>query len=231
MSAVKYWVVIPASGIGQRMQNTLPKQYLTIAGKPIINHALLPFINAEWIEKIIVVLAENDSYFQQTELAEHKKIAICLGDKLRHETVLNGLLAIRDVATDEDWVLVHDAVRPCLKTADLMNLVETIKDHSVGGILARPVTDTLKQVDSQQQIIKTLSREHVWQAMTPQMFRYGLLLRALLQIKTQQQVVTDEAAALEQYGYKPLIVSGRTDNIKITYPQDLGLAEYYLQLD
>jgi 2-C-methyl-D-erythritol 4-phosphate cytidylyltransferase len=143
--------------------------------------------------------------------------------------VLNGLNALSDSAQADDWVLVHDAARPCVRQQDLRLLIDTLEDHTVGGLLGTPVHDTMKKTDVQGVIIETLERNFLWHACTPQMFRYGLLRAALIKALEDGYEVTDEASAMEHAGYRPLMVEGHADNIKITRPEDLPLAEYFLQ--
>ena len=237
MSTPKYWVLIAAAGIGQRMQVDTPKQYLPLAGKTVIEHALAPFLNHSQISGLIIVLATTDYWWPKLNVsaATDQPIAIAKGAEERYLSVINGLLALRKnlQAKNGDWVLVHDAARPCLRNSDLQTLMSKLADHPVGGLLATPVRDTLKKVSQHGSDTllsqTTLDRGQLWHALTPQMFRLGLLEQALQSVIEKNLTVTDEAAAIEMTGYPPSIVEGHHDNIKITWPDDLALAEYYLQ--
>jgi 2-C-methyl-D-erythritol 4-phosphate cytidylyltransferase len=220
-----FHALVPAAGFGARMGHELPKQYLPLAGQPMIAHALATLCACEQISTVFVVLSPEDRQFQQYDLSR-------LGDKLqplycggatRAESVLNGLLAA-DIDAD-DWLLVHDAARPCLTQAHLHKLISELKNDTVGGLLAVPVADTLKRADSTARVLRTESREQLWQAQTPQMFRAGLLARALQQC----QDVTDDASAIEALGLQPKLVACEPTNFKVTYPQDLLLAELLLK--
>jgi len=222
----RYFAIVPAAGIGTRMGNNIPKQYLLLQHKPILEHALIPLLNYEPLQKVVVVLHENDKHWQKLSL-NHPKLITITGGIERFHSVFNGLLALQNIAKSHDWILVHDAARPCLQQSDIDKLVHTLKDHPVGGVLGVPIRDTIKKV-SDQQIISTLDRKELWQAYTPQMFRYGLLKKALEFAINNNLIATDEAAAIELIGEKPAMVEGRRDNIKITEPSDLKLAEFYL---
>ncbi len=228
MKPHSYFVIIPTAGIGTRLSAEIPKQYLPILGKPIIEHTLNCFINYAAIEKIMVVLRQDDQHWPHLKLAQHSKIITTLGGAERFHSVLNGLTALEQYAQPLDWVLIHDAVRPCLQPQDIAQLITTLSDHPVGGLLGSPVTNTLKRIGQNNEIIATVDRQELWQAFSPQMFRFGVLKKALQSIIANNQVVTDDAAAVELAGYKPIMVQGRTDNIKITQPLDLALAEFYL---
>lgn len=228
-----YFAVVTAAGTGQRMQTTVPKQYLALGDKSVITYALAPLLAAVEIQKVIVVLATDDTHFTHTEYAQHPKIitiTVATG-KERSDTVLAGMQALATVAMENDWVLVHDAARPCLHPTDLHKLIHALQDHAVGGILAKRMVDTVKRSDEHERIIETIPRHDLWQAMTPQMFRYGLLLHALERVQREQLKITDDASALEMAGYQPQLIEGRADNIKITYPLDLVLAAYFLNIN
>jgi 2-C-methyl-D-erythritol 4-phosphate cytidylyltransferase len=221
-------VLIPAAGVGSRMGGELPKQYLPIFNLPMIQHTVSVFAQHAAITKIYVVLSPQDMEFQawQSAFSEHVEILHCGGDT-RAETVLNGLQAIASEMVSDDWVLVHDAARPCLSAEALQRLIDTLKDDEVGGLLATPVADTLKRADSHGRVKLTESREYLWRAQTPQMFRYGLLKRALEQANSHAP--TDEAQAIEALGFSPKLVLGDNRNLKVTYPEDLALAEMLLK--
>lgn len=226
----KYWVIIPAAGRGLRFGAPVPKQYLSINGKPIIEHTLAKFLYHPRIEKIVVSIDPNDLFWQQLRLDGYSdKLMVAQGGAMRCYSVYAGLEAIKPFASPKDFVLVHDAVRPCIQASDIDKLIDTVGEHHpVGGILGTRVRDTLKHSNSDNEIVNTLSRDNVWQAMTPQMFRYKLLFQALKQCILNGEFVTDEASAIESLGFVPMIVEGRRDNIKVTFPEDLLLAERYL---
>lgn len=217
--------LVPAAGFGARMEHELPKQYLSLAGKPMIYHALNTLCACPEISTVFVVLAPDDTLFHSYDWSHfgEKLQPLYCGGALRAETVLNGLLA-SEIEPD-DWVLVHDAARPCLTQAHLAKLIAELRDDAVGGLLAVPVADTLKRADSAGRILRTESREQLWQAQTPQMFRAGLLAQALQQCKA----VTDDASAVEALGLQPKLVLGDPTNFKVTYPQDMKLAEFLLR--
>lgn len=206
------------------MGSDLPKQYLPLAGQPMIYHALAALCACREIATVFVVLAPGDAYFRTYDwsaFGERLQPLYC-GGMTRAESVLNGLVAA-EVDTD-DWVLVHDAARPCLRQAQLTHLLEAVRGDNVGGILAQPVADTLKRANAEQRIAYTEDRNGLWQAQTPQMFRAGLLVEALRRTSS----VTDEASAIEAMGLHPKLVTSDSSNFKVTYPQDIRLAEWML---
>ncbi|WP_197745297.1 2-C-methyl-D-erythritol 4-phosphate cytidylyltransferase [Candidatus Nitrosacidococcus tergens] len=223
-----YWVVIPAAGIGKRMGNQIPKQYLPLLGKTVIEHTINVFLDYPAIQGIIVATSDEDSWWSQYFPEQHPKITRVAGGKERCHSVLNSLVYLQTLANPEDWVLVHDAARPCLQQMDLNLLIETLDSHSVGGLLALPVSDTLKRGSNQREVVTTVSRENLWRALTPQMFRCKKLYDALVSAINHGNYVTDEASAMEQAGYTPYLVEGHGSNIKITHPQDLIQAEFFL---
>jgi 2-C-methyl-D-erythritol 4-phosphate cytidylyltransferase len=228
MMQTKYWVIIAAAGVGARFASATPKQYQSLQGKPVIEHTLSKFLYHPQVEKIVVTLDANDYFWPRLRLDTfNDKIMVATGGKIRSQSVLSGLKAISSFANPQDFVLVHDAVRPCLHREDINKLITTVGNHPVGGILASRVRDTLKYANEANEIVDTVSRENIWQALTPQMFRYQILSQALQQT-SHDHAVTDEAGAIEALGFVPMIVEGRRDNIKITYPEDLVLAQKYL---
>ncbi|ADE12459.1 2-C-methyl-D-erythritol 4-phosphate cytidylyltransferase [Sideroxydans lithotrophicus] len=220
-----FYALVPAAGFGARMGNELPKQYLDLAGRPMIWHALSTLCANSNIKTVFVVLAPEDEYFARYDWSHCKdKLApLYCGGKTRAESVENGLLASE--LEPDDWVLVHDAARPCLSAHLLARMIAELRDDPVGGILAVPVADTLKRADAQQRIAHTEPREGLWQAQTPQMFRAGLLAEAL----ARSSNITDDAGAIEALGLQPKLVASDTSNFKVTYPQDIVLAELLLQ--
>ncbi|MEX4460152.1 2-C-methyl-D-erythritol 4-phosphate cytidylyltransferase [Haemophilus influenzae] len=214
-------VVLPAAGVGSRMQADKPKQYLTLLGKTLLEHTLDVMLSYPAVSKIILAVSKDDPYISTLSL--DPKIQLVEGGTTRAESVLNGLNAI---AEKNAWVLVHDAARPCLQHADIDKLL-AIEDKQ-GAILAIPVTDTIKLADNQQCIVKTEDRSQLWQAMTPQFFPVDILRDALSTGIQQGANITDEASAMELAGFRPHLVAGRSDNLKVTRPEDLALAEFYL---
>lgn len=229
-SLPQYSVVVPAAGIGKRMQADCPKQYLQLAGKTIIEHTLTNLLEHHQVKRVIVVLNPNDTSFAQLPIARHPSIELVIGGQERCDSVLAGLNYLAD---DEKWVLVHDAARPCLDKADLTALLQLAEQGSVGGILATPVRDTMKRalevkINTQHMVKQTESRENLWHALTPQFFRLSLLKKAINAANKQNAKITDEASAIELLGEKVILVEGCASNIKITQPEDLLLAEFYL---
>lgn len=226
----RYWAVVPAAGGGTRMGGGRPKQYLPLRGRTLIEWSLAPFLQAEWIDGIVVVLPRSDNEFAQLPIARHPRIVTTTGGAARAESVLAGLGAVaeRTAPFREVYVLVHDAARPCVQAGDIDRLCEEADDEH-GGILALPVTDTLKRANKQSRIAETVDRALYWRAQTPQMFRLQALRQALQDCAERGLDVTDEAGAMECAGYKPRLVRGRESNIKVTYPEDLLLAEFWLQ--
>jgi 2-C-methyl-D-erythritol 4-phosphate cytidylyltransferase len=220
----EFHALVPAAGFGARMGNELPKQYLDLAGRPMIWHALSTLCANPNIKTVFVVLAPDDEYFARYDWSHcaGKLAPLHCGGKTRAESVANGLL-VSELEPD-DWVLVHDAARPCLSAHLLARMITELRDDPVGGILAVPVADTLKRADAQQRIAHTEPREGLWQAQTPQMFRAGLLAEAL----ARSNNVTDDASAIEAMGLQPRLVASDTSNFKVTYPQDIELAELLL---
>ncbi|GAB1233250.1 2-C-methyl-D-erythritol 4-phosphate cytidylyltransferase [Ferrigenium sp. UT4] len=220
----EFHALVPAAGFGARMRNELPKQYLPLAGKPMLAHALETLCGCGELATVFVVLSPDDAQFRTFDWARFgdKLQPLFCGGATRAQSVANGLLAAELEA--DDWVLVHDAARPCLTQAHLTRLLAELRDDPVGGILAVPVADTLKRADAQQRIACTEPREGLWQAQTPQMFRAGVLMQALQQCRA----VTDEASAVEALGLQPKLVAGDSGNFKVTYPQDILLAELLL---
>jgi 2-C-methyl-D-erythritol 4-phosphate cytidylyltransferase len=225
----KAYALLPAAGSGSRMGVALPKQYLEIAGRPLLYHALLAMARHRRIEHAFVVLAPGDKRYPAggwPELGARVTPLYC-GGETRAASVFNGLLAARDAISDGDWVVVHDAARPCLGREELDRLLGELDADETGGLLAVPVAETLKRANRDARVAGTEPRDNLWLAQTPQMFRYRLLIEALR--AADPAVVTDEARAIEALGLKPRLVMGDTRNIKVTYPEDLALAELILR--
>lgn len=224
-----FHVIIPAAGSGSRMASELPKQYLPLLGATLIEATLKTFKACERLASINVVLSSQDTYWDAHCEKSNPSIRVLrCGGETRAATVLNGLQALADEINVQDWVLVHDAARPGLTVQLLNNLLDTLQDDAVGGLLAIPLADTLKRADDMQRVARTEPRDHLWQAQTPQMFRYGLLKQALTQAGGAP---TDEAQAVEALGLQPKLVAGELRNLKITYPRDLAIAEAILRAD
>lgn len=227
-SPPRFWAVVPAAGVGKRMGAEVPKQYLQVLGKAVLEHTLERLLSVEALAGIAVALGPEDGYWADLPCSKHPKIRRAPGGKERADSVLSGLHNLEGLARPDDWVLVHDAARPCLTRTDVEKLMTSLADDPVGGILALPVSDTLKRVEGDS-IQETLDRSRIWRALTPQMFRYGLLRHALEDAAERGRAVTDEASAMELKGFRPKLVEGRPDNIKITRPEDLPLAAFYLE--
>jgi 2-C-methyl-D-erythritol 4-phosphate cytidylyltransferase len=223
-----HWAIIPAAGVGKRMGAAVPKQYLELAGRPVIDHTVERILLHPRIDGVYVALGEDDDWWADTEFAGHPDLVRVNGGAERCHSVLNALQALLQRADAEDWVLVHDAARPCVRCDDITRLVDTVLDHPVGGLLGMPVHDTMKRTDDLGVITETVDRDNLWHAFTPQMFRVGRLYEALSRALAAGVVVTDEASAMEWAGLRPLMVAGSPDNLKITRPEDLALAAYFL---
>jgi 2-C-methyl-D-erythritol 4-phosphate cytidylyltransferase len=222
-----YWAIVPAAGIGSRMQADRPKQYLLLHGQTILEHTLQRLAAVPGLSGIVVSLAADDPYWPH--LNTPALVQCAPGGAERCHSVLNALDFLAGQADADDWVLVHDAARPCVRVGDIQHLIASLADDPLGGLLAVPVRDTLKRADSAGVVRETVSRADLWHALTPQMFRLEMLRQALRRALDDGLFVTDEAQAMEYCGYHPRLIAGHPDNIKITQPQDLALASLYLQ--
>jgi 2-C-methyl-D-erythritol 4-phosphate cytidylyltransferase len=225
---LRHFALLPAAGVGARMAAGHPKQYLDIHGRPMIWHAIRAFERHPAIARVYVVLAAEDGWWADYDWSAFSRLTVLrCGGATRAESVANGLreMAVAGAVDAEDWVLVHDAARPCLSRALLDKLLAELAGDEVGGILAAPVADTLKREGEGRRIRETVSREKLWGAQTPQMFRHALLLHALEQAGS---AVTDEASALESLGLAPRLVESDLTNLKVTYPRDLEVAAWLL---
>jgi 2-C-methyl-D-erythritol 4-phosphate cytidylyltransferase len=222
----RYYAIVPAAGSGSRFGAELPKQYLPLAGRPLIYHTLLALCLSPHIERVLVVLAPDDGHWSTHDWRElgPKLETVYAGGATRADSVLAGLHAAETAAAADDWVLVHDAARPCLSQSMIESLVSELSDDPVGGLLAVPVADTLKRSGADNRVTATEPRDGLWQAQTPQMFRYANLRAAL----EAGRGVTDEAGAMEAAGYQPKLVKCDATNLKVTFPADLSLAELIL---
>ncbi|MDH4274966.1 MAG: 2-C-methyl-D-erythritol 4-phosphate cytidylyltransferase [Gammaproteobacteria bacterium] len=227
----KYWAVVPAAGKGTRLGAALPKQYLTLAGAPIIVHTLNRLLAHPQIVGAVVALSPDDHYWQSLDYMHTKPVLCAQGGEERFVSVLNALLRLASHgAHADDWVLVHDAARPCVRLSDISKLIESVGDNVHGGLLGVPVADTLKRCDMTGIVTATVDRSALWRALTPQMFKLELLAHALQNLMRRGAAVTDDAAAMEREGYRPRMVEGHADNIKITRKEDLQLASLYLDM-
>ncbi|MDX2505520.1 MAG: 2-C-methyl-D-erythritol 4-phosphate cytidylyltransferase [Gammaproteobacteria bacterium] len=239
-SKKNYWAVIPAAGVGKRMGSNIPKQYLPLAGKTVLEQTLSVFLQHPKIDGIVVAITQGDPFWQDISSKLNqtgKPVIVAPGGKERCYSVLNALQELSSLTSthfvktpvvgEGDWVLVHDAARPCLKSSDIDRLIEQLSDTSDGGLLGLPMADTVKRCDDQQKVISTVDRSDLWRALTPQMFPLQLLKDALQQAIDDHALVTDEASAIELRGLKPKMVEGQPGNIKITHPGDLQLAEMF----
>jgi 2-C-methyl-D-erythritol 4-phosphate cytidylyltransferase len=221
--APQYVALIPAAGVGARMAAAGPKQYMALAGKPMLRHTIDAFLSSERIAHVYVVVSPDDPQIDAVVPATGVTVLRC-GGASRMESVQNALRQLAEVLADQDWVLVHDAARPGLNAALIAKLITTIGGDAVGGLLALPVVDTVKRAGSQ---VATVSRDGLWLAQTPQMFRYRLLCNALA-AATDASVITDDASAIEAMGLSPKLVEGHPRNLKVTLPADIRIAEMYL---
>jgi len=223
------WAIVPASGIGNRMQSPVAKQYLQLENKTIIEHTLDRLLSFDGIDGLILVLQSGDQIWQKFNYQSSKPLIVTTGGKQRHDSVFNGLQKLLELEMDNPFAMVHDAVRPLVLHQDLENLLDAAAEHEAGGLLALPVSDTLKQQDEFGNIERTVPRQDLWRAFTPQMFRAELLYRALEHVRQNRLDVTDDASAVEALGMRPRLVVSSAENLKITYPADLSLATMILK--
>lgn len=223
------YALIPAAGSGARMGSEIPKQYQLLGDKPLLYYAIDVLCTHARVQQVFVVLAPNDEHFRRYDWRAYdgRLEPLYCGGSTRASSVQNGLTAMADAVEPDDWVMVHDAARPCLTAALINRLLDELDGDRVGGLLALPVADTLKRSDASQRAMETVSREGLWQAQTPQMFRYRLLLEAMR--RSDAARITDEASAIEQLGLQPRLVMGSPGNFKVTYPEDQVLAKNYLK--
>ena len=223
------WAIMPAAGRSTRFGSGTPKQYLTVAGLTLIEHSLRALLGHPEVDGVMVALSPDDPYWAGWREMEGKPVYTCLGGAERADSVLAALQALPATVSEDQWVLVHDAARPCLRAVDLSRLIAIGQADPIGAILAVPVRDTIKRADDQSRSNMTEPREALWRALTPQMFRRGGLTRALQAAMRVGATITDEAMAMERLGLKPRLVEGSEDNIKVTTPADLALAEFILK--
>ncbi len=221
------WCVVPAAGRGARFGGEIPKQYLPLAGKPLLQHTLERLAAHPRIAGLVVVLARHDPHWSGQAQISGKPVLVADGGEERADSVLSGLHALKQRVHDDDFVLVHDAARPCVRVEDISRLLE-LGIPAGGALLAAPLRDTLKSADAQNRSTTTEPREARWRALTPQLFRHGELVVALESARADGIAVTDEAMAMERAGHRPLLVEGAESNIKVTTPGDFALAEFLI---
>jgi 2-C-methyl-D-erythritol 4-phosphate cytidylyltransferase len=244
----KIIALIPAAGTGTRLGDSLPKQYLDLDGKPLIFHTLDALARVKRISKIVVVLSPEDNHwggfsgifapksannnefgkseFGKSEFSQGEFVqAIRVGGASRGESVSNGLVAIANEVSANDWVLVHDAARPCIRSELVEQFIDELEGDLIGGLLALPLADTIKEASDDLRVTRTVPRERIWRAQTPQMFRYGLLCNGLKKFPA----ATDEAQAIEATGHQPKLVMGDSLNLKVTFAPDMALAKMILR--
>ncbi len=225
----RYWAIVVAAGGGTRMQTALPKQYLESQGKTLVEHSLAAFFHLAWVDGVVAVVAAHDQRFESLAVAREARLQIATGGAARADSVLAGLRRVSELARSQaqnTYVLVHDGARPCVTRADIERLRDQATDEN-GGLLAAPVTDTVKRA-ADGRVDESVDRRDLWCAQTPQMFRLDLLRTALEACAAQRVEVTDEAGAMERAGYRPRLVEARKSNLKVTYPEDLALADFWL---
>jgi 2-C-methyl-D-erythritol 4-phosphate cytidylyltransferase len=229
MSSSGFWAVVPAAGIGERMHADRPKQYLQLEAKTVIEHTLLRLASHPQIEGIVVAISPDDIWWPKLSISLTCPVHVVEGGEQRADSVLNALVGLSERLESDPWVLVHDAARPCLRIEDIDRMLSLLSRHDVGGILGVPVNDTVKRTGLDNVINETVDRRNLWRAATPQMFHLRQLSLALAHALEQKMPITDEASAIEFVGLKPMMIEGHSDNIKITVPQDLALASWFLQ--
>ncbi len=220
--------IVPAAGVGSRMKADRPKQYLLLNGKTVLEHTIEQLLAFPLVNKVVVAITDGDPYFPELTIAHDSRVIRVSGGKERADSVLSGLSYVQEHQLSE-WVMVHDAARPCIRHSDIDKLIAEVIPEHIGGILASPVRDTMKHATQEQCIETTIDRSVLWHALTPQLFTTELLFSALQTGLEQNLSITDESSAIELMGYQPKLVQGRADNLKITQPEDLDLAEFYLQ--
>lgn len=237
------WMVVPAAGLGERMGGDTPKQYLDLNGRSVLQTTLEKLLQVPEVAGIVVVLSAHDTQWTTVDAGRDPRVHIATGGQTRADSVLSGLRFVMNEAPSDTWVLVHDAARPLIHLSDVKRLTDAVcNSGAIGGILATPVQDTLKKADEYCCIERTVSRQHLWQAQTPQMFRAGQLFEALQSVgqllppagdegMDRRSPLTDEASAMEGLGHEPLLVEALRPNIKITRPVDLSMVRALLNAD
>ena len=228
-STPKLWAIVPAAGVGERFSDGHPKQFHQLRGKTIAEHTLLKLLSVEQIQRLICPCDLSSKYWSKVSASKDLRVEMVTGGKSRAQSVMNGLRVLQNYAKADDWVLVHDIARPCITVSDINRLISELKNNIVGGLLVKRVDETLKMVGLENRVLKTPDREKYRVAQTPQMFRYKILLDALVLASSKNMSPTDEASAVEAMGKDVLMIEGRKDNIKITHQSDLMIAETILQ--
>lgn len=228
-SESKLWAIVPAAGVGRRVGGEIPKQYLDLHGRPLIAWTLKRLLELDELQQVTVAISAEDNYWSDLVIRNDQRIQTTIGGDERCHSVLNGLEALAGEAADSDWVLVHDAARPCVRIDDIRRLIAAARKSENGAILAIPVRDTIKKSNDNKEIECTIDRDSLWHALTPQLFKYGELRHALQLALADNFQVTDEASAMEYAGFTPLLVEGASDNIKVTLPEDLALAGFFIR--
>jgi 2-C-methyl-D-erythritol 4-phosphate cytidylyltransferase len=231
-ASLRFWAVVPAAGVGRRFGGPVPKQYLELCGRAVIDHSLATLLEHPACEGCFVALSADDAWWPETAHATNSRVWPVPGGAERSDSVANALDALSERAGEGTWVLVHDAARPCLTRVDLDRLLSALGGETVGALLAVPVHDTVKVADADDHVVRvarTLPRHELWRAYTPQAFPLGRLRHALAQARVSGAAITDEAGAVEQLGLQPALIEGRADNLKITQTDDLSLAQFFLE--
>lgn len=230
------WAIVPAAGIGRRMQSAIPKQYLSLNGRPVLEQTIKVLLENRHISGLVIALQPDDDYWTDVKIVSQKPVITAPGGQERSDSVLNALkelFVFEQFNAQTDWVMVHDAVRPCLRQQDIDRLVDEVGADVNGGLLALLVRDTMKRQQADvfaiNKVAETVERDHLWHALTPQYFPAKLLKNALEKAQQNKQAITDESSAMELAGFSPRLIQGHEDNIKITRPDDLTLASLYLQ--
>lgn len=236
MQNKQFWAIIPAAGVGKRMLADRPKQYLKLQDKTVIEHTLDKLLNMQEVTGVVLSISDTDEYWPDLNYQSKKPLLIASGGKERSDSVLNALRLLNQqhTETENTWVLVHDAARPCVRGEDIQKLIKLASQNDDGGLLALPVRDTMKRSvhikhDQANNVNETVNRDGLWHALTPQMFKLDLLLNALNEAQKNKSCITDDASAMELMGYKPMLVEAHEDNIKITRAFDLQLAALFLK--
>ena len=228
-AAASCWAVLPAAGTGSRMGGELPKQYLEIAGATLLEHSLRALLCCERLAGVVVPVRPQDDRVSGLSIFQDPRVYTVPGAEHRSGSVLAGLDKLLSMSAPRDWVLVHDAARPCLQSDDIERLIQAVTGSDTGGILAQPIVDTVKETAGDARVLRTLDRANLWRAQTPQMFRLDELQLALVQAQEQDRPVTDEASAMEMAGFPIQLIAGSSANLKVTIPADLALAQWYLE--
>ena len=226
------WCIVPAAGIGSRMQSETPKQYFKLHNnKTILDTTIDRLLRSNVIKNIMVVLHPNDKHWIHSTHINKDNVHTCMGGEDRVDSVLNGLRSLKKKVSNDQWIMVHDAARACVSPDDVDALYHVVEvTEAVGGILALPVYETVKQADMFDNIVKTVDRSDLWLAQTPQLFSYETLMQSIANALKDNVVITDEASAIEYAGFKPILVQGRRSNIKITVSEDIEFADLCLKI-